>query len=122
MKKISESAVSDNILAEARKYNTILFRNNVGLCTTRDGSVIRYGLHKGSADFIGLKSVLITPEMVGTTLAVFVSVEVKHSNWKPAKTPSQHEIEQNNWRDQMLKRGAIAGYVTSEEDLAKLLA
>ena len=45
----------------------------------RGGSAARiaYGLGKGTADLIGLRSVEITPEMVGRRVAVFLSVECK---------------------------------------------
>lgn len=40
------------------------------------------GLCPGSSDLIGLKAVKITPEMIGTELAVFVAIEVKLPNGK----------------------------------------
>ena len=46
---------------------------------------VKYGLYKGSSDLIGWKSIEITPEMIGQRFAVFVSVEVKKSDWKPPK-------------------------------------
>lgn len=54
------------------------FRNNVGAFLTLDGKrKVRCGLHPGSSDRIGWRSVEITPEMVGQRLAVFVAIEVK---------------------------------------------
>ena len=54
-----------------------IFRNNVGALPTADGKVLRYGLCTGSSDLIGLKSVTITPDMVGSTVAVFIAAEGK---------------------------------------------
>jgi len=80
-----------------------IFRNNVGSAfigaskkftqsqtvNVKSGDVLiqnaRYfdaGLCVGSSDLIGLKAVKITPEMVGTELAVFVAIEVKLPNGK----------------------------------------
>ena len=38
---------------------------------------MRFGLCKGSSDLIGLRSLEITPEMVGQRVAQFVALEVK---------------------------------------------
>jgi hypothetical protein len=41
------------------------------------GRLVTYGLCKGSSDLIGLRQVLIGPEHLGQTLAVFTAIEVK---------------------------------------------
>ena len=38
---------------------------------------MRFGLCKGSSDLIGLRSLEITPELVGQRIAQFVALEVK---------------------------------------------
>ena len=53
------------------------FRNNVGIAIYPDGSRVRYGLCPGSSDLIGWKRTVITPEMVGRTLARFLAIECK---------------------------------------------
>lgn len=53
------------------------FRNNVGRAHTDDGRWIQYGLCVGSSDVIGWTPVVITPAMVGRTLAVFTALECK---------------------------------------------
>jgi hypothetical protein len=104
------------------------FRNNVGmgwagkLVSNVNGRVtldrarpLHAGLVKGSGDLIGWKSVKVTPDMVGMTLAVFVSVEVKDG---PKGKTSE---AQDNWRDVVNGFGGIAIIARSEsEALAQL--
>jgi hypothetical protein len=54
-----------------------LWRNNTGALVDQQGRFVRFGLCKGSSDLIGLRSLEITPELVGQRLAQFVAVEVK---------------------------------------------
>lgn len=72
---------------EARVQNTIrlalgrgpirLWRNNTGALKDQQGRLVTFGLCKGSSDLIGWRSVTVTPDMVGSKLAVFVAIEVK---------------------------------------------
>lgn len=61
----------------AAAQGIILYRNNVGLYYTRNGTPVRCGLCVGSSDLIGYTPTLITPEHVGDTYAVFTAVEIK---------------------------------------------
>lgn len=80
-----------------------LFRNNVGTALftgNQDAAArmlnsqgfavhrVKYGLCPGSSDLIGWRSVIITPDMIGQRLAVFLAVEVKtqHGRISPAQT------------------------------------
>ena len=54
-----------------------LWRNNTGALVDQQGRFVRFGLCKGSSDLIGLRSLEITPELVGQRLARFVALEVK---------------------------------------------
>ena len=77
------------LLATGKHPNIRLFRNNTGQGwqgqTQRDGAKLiitnprplMAGLHKGSSDLIGWKTVEITPDMVGQHVAIFTAVEVK---------------------------------------------
>lgn len=89
-----ERSIQNDILRDLGAHPDVrLFRQNVGeawagiLVSYRNGRVIldnarpfRAGLCVGSSDLIGLQRVLITPDMVGTTLAAFVAIEVKTQN------------------------------------------
>ena len=54
-----------------------LWRNNTGALVDQQGRFVRFGLCKGSSDLIGLRSLEITPELVGQRLAQFVALEIK---------------------------------------------
>lgn len=74
------------VLVRASELGARLFRNQCGKyrlarpacreCQS-SGRVVASGLCIGSSDLIGWRSVVVTPEMVGRTLAVFVAVELK---------------------------------------------
>lgn len=112
-----------------------LFRNNVGSFWTgkiervrapgavavkpgdvviRSARIVNCGLHEGSGDLIGWKSVEVTPDMVGQRLAVFVSMEVKAAGGKlrPA---------QRNWLDVVRSMGGLAGVARSADEADEAL-
>jgi len=87
----SENEIKAEVMLEASKLGWTLFRNNVGVAVRQDGTPVRYGLANisqkmnqavKSSDLIGIRPVLITPEMVGHTLGQFVAIEVKKEDWK----------------------------------------
>jgi len=105
-----------------------LFRNNVGKAwageavTLKDGSVLirnprpfHAGLMKGSADLIGWRSIIVTPEMVGQKLAVFASVEVKSAKGRAT-------LEQKTWHANVINAGGLSVIAHSAEEAKKGLA
>ena len=92
-----------------------LFRQNVGMLKDERGRMVRFGLHPGSADLIGWRTVTITPDMVGKQVTVFASVEVK-SPWGRVKP------EQQNWLEQVTKAGGLAVVARSPEEAAEFFA
>lgn len=104
---------------EASQLGHRLWRNNVGAGKLETGSYIRWGLCNDSvavnaalksADLIGLRRVLITPDMVGSTIAQFMSIEVKRPGWHYTGTP--REISQLHWAELILGFGGYAAIVT----------
>lgn len=91
-----------------------VFRNNVGLAKFPNGSVVKYGLATGSADLIGWRSVTITQEMVGKTVAVFLSVECKAPKGRLTD-------KQTAWMEAVNKAGGIAVVAKSVDDISHLL-
>jgi hypothetical protein len=92
-----------------------LFRNQVGqLPDPRTGRPVQFGLARGSADLIGWRTITITPDMVGTRLAVFTSIEVK--------TPTGHLTpQQHAWLGTVRTAGGIAGVARSVRDAEEIL-
>lgn len=64
---------------------------------------LRAGLHEGSSDLIGWKTVEITPEMIGKKVAIFVSIEGKTDFGRISNT-------QAIWLQNVKNAGGI-GYV-----------
>ena len=103
-------------LALGTSPNLRIFRNQVGsLPDPRTGRLVTFGLARGSADLIGWRTVTITPEMVGTQLAVFTSIEVK--------TPTGRvRPEQQAWLGAVQSAGGIAGIARSVADASQIIS
>ena len=123
MKRKPESAVQSAILLALGSHPDVrLFSNPVGEAwagrTVRaeggavllaNASRVRYGLAIGSADLVGVRRLVITPDMVGRTVGVFLSVEVKAEDGSPG--PGQIP-----WRDMVRAMGGLAGIARSPEE------
>jgi hypothetical protein len=104
-----------------------MFRNNVGEAwlgrnfTIRDGKLIdgkahrvAYGLAPGSSDLIGLRSVPVTPQMVGMHVAVFCAVEVKSEKGRSSQ-------EQDSFLEMVQSLGGMSGIARSVEEAKKIV-
>lgn len=132
-----ESSILHRILFACGQGATRLFRCNTGvayagkrvdhinshprmvMCYPGDAIVrgaqpIRMGLCNGGGDLIGWKSRVMQPDDVGTRIAVFASVEVKTERGRVS-------ADQQNFIDQVLAAGGIAGVARSEADAEYLL-
>lgn len=95
-----------------------LFRNNQGVARepTADGRTryIRYGVcNPGGSDLIGWRQVVVTPDMVGKKVALFLAVEVKTPG---ARTKKDRAKRQADFRNAVQRAGGIAIVATSPED------
>ena len=111
----SEQSIQQNIRLTCSTGSTRLFRNNTGTLRDQHGRPVSFGLARGSADLIGWRTVTITADMVGTTVAVFTSIEVKTATGRVRP-------EQRQWLDAVQAAGGIAGVARSVEDAEQLLA
>ena len=112
---VSEQRIQQEIRLACSTGDTRLFRNNTGTLRDQHGRPVQFGLAKGSADLIGWRTVTITPEMVGTQVAVFTSIEVK--------TPTGRlQPEQQQWMEAVQAAGGIAGVARSVEDACIVLS
>lgn len=112
---MKESNIQQEVRLALSVGGVVTFRNNSGAYEDDRGRWVRYGVGQpGGADLIGWRQIVVTPDMVGQSLAVFVAVEVK--------TPTGKATEaQINFLDQVNKAGGIAGVVRSKEDALALL-
>ncbi len=97
-------------LALGTRADLRLYRNQVGsLPDPRTGRLVTFGLARGSADLIGWRTVVVTPEMVGQRIAVFTSIEVKTPTGRVAPA-------QQHWLQAVRTAGGIAGIARSVRD------
>lgn len=117
-----ESEIAEEIQAEASKYNITLFRNNSGAFKDSRGILVRYGLGNiskkfnsviKSSDYIGFTEMTVTPDMVGSKVAIFTALEIKTLDWKYSGT--EREVAQLKFIDLVNKKGGIASFVNSIE-------
>lgn len=121
---LSEVGVQSLIRIEATKKGCRLWRNNVGAAYMKDGSFLRYGLANDSAalnkqiksaDLIGIRPVVITASMIGSTIGQFISREVKSSKWR--YTGNDREKAQLAWINLIISFGGDACFANSEGTL-----
>lgn len=120
---MAESSVQAEIRLLASQRGWRLWRNNCGVLPDRNGRPVRFGLANDSkalnkqfksADLIGIIPVVVTQEMVGNTIGVFASVEVKHPDWRPTAGDERYQA-QCRWRDLVLSLGGYA-VITNRSD------
>lgn len=87
-----------------------------GMAMIYGARAIRFGLHEGSSDLIGWKTVTITPDMVGRKVAIFLGVEVKTEN-------DEMRANQKTWDKIVRQFGGISviARTANADELRKLM-
>jgi len=108
---VSEAAIQQQVRLALSAAGSVAFRNNIGAYQDpKTNRPIRYGVcNPGGSDLLGWTPVVVTHDMVGTTIAVFTAVEVKTSTGKPTEP-------QLNFIAQVLRAGGFAGIARSGAD------
>lgn len=118
----TERGVQDRARLAASVAGGVLWRNNVGATYDDKGNFIRYGLANDSkrvndetksADLIGINPVVITLDMVGTTIGQFDSLECKTPGWTYSGTP--REVAQMNWAAIVTSLGGRARFTNGSD-------
>lgn len=131
----NETRLYTPICIAASKEGHRLFRNNVGtglqfVDRPPKGweppkwlKPFTYGLPSGSGDLVGWTRVVVTPDMVGQTLAVFASVEVKDEHWRstPSFERSDRGMAQAAWARAVEGAGGRSGRAQSVEEALGIL-
>lgn len=115
------------ILRECGAGDVRLFRNNVGtgwqgrvvrrddgLLILADPRPLHAGLCVGSGDLIGMRRIIITPDMIGRAIAQFVSLEAKTGSGRTTDA-------QRNWAAFVTEFGGLAGIARSVEEARAIL-
>lgn len=123
---MTESELQALILrAAGSKRHVRLFRNQVGEgyvgkalrdpegVFLADARHVRMGLFPGSGDLIGWRTVTITEDMIGASVAQFLSIEIKTATGKV-------KPEQLNWMEQINMAGGHAIIARSVSDTDNL--
>lgn len=112
----SEKKVTNEVLLHISEHmpELRLLRNHVGMIEDKNGKRHKFGLGTGSADFVGIKTVTITPDMVGQKLGVAIALEMK-------KEKGGKESEaQKRWGAAVRRRGGLYAVVSCIDDLKNL--
>lgn len=131
---MSEADIMRRLQVAASKFGARLFRQNIGLAwiglaekgfpgrrvTLNAGDVVvrkARPFHAGvtgMSDLGGWVPVVITPDMVGSTIAVYVQVEVKTDTGRASS-------EQRAWINAVKAAGGRAGVARNDDDLSEIL-
>lgn len=97
-------------IGKSKKFTTPATVNvKAGDVLIQNARFFTAGLCVGSSDLIGFKSVKITPEMVGNTVAIFSAAEIKTASGKASK-------EQIAFIEMVNRFGGIGFFARTEEE------
>jgi hypothetical protein len=98
-----------------------LFRQQVGTFRALySDHLVKVGI-PGMADITGLTSRIITPDMLGQRVGVYVAIECKAAGSKDYDTSKDRRIKQAAFRETVARLGGIAGVARSVEEARGIL-
>jgi hypothetical protein len=86
-----------------------LSRTKAGFTVLKNARGASFGLCAESSDVIGFRTIVITPDMVGQTVAVFIAIEVKAAGGRPSP-------EQRAFIQMAQQAGGLAGIARSVDE------
>lgn len=125
---ITEAQLLSEVRIQAPKYGSFLMRNNSGVFVNqKTNRPIRFGLGNDSSrlnskfkssDLIG-----ITPRRCecGRIHGIFTALEIKKPKWKFDKNNNVH-VGQNNFLNKIRENGGLCAFITSMNDLHRILS
>lgn len=117
MATITEKDIERTLILHASQCGSTLFKNNVGKLRDERGNIVNFGLCKGSSDLIGWTPVTITPDMVGSKIAVFTAVEVKKNKFGKYRATE----DQKRFISAVQANGGMAGVADCKMDLERII-
>lgn len=108
---VGKAYASNDVVKVPRKMPVVMGPKDILLRNYRPFDT---GLPPGFADLFGMVSVVITPDMIGQTIAQFIAPEVKDENGRASPL-------QKNFSAAVNKAGGRAGIVRSVADAEALV-
>ena len=114
--RVAESSILDQVKDAARAIAGVrVWRNTRGTVDKVSGGKVKFGVGpNGAADLIGWKRITVTPAMVGSEIAVFVSIETKAADGDTADN-------QRRWHARVRDDGGITGFARSAAEAEAIL-
>lgn len=109
---VGQAWTGNDILRPKREPVTVTLRP--GDILIRQARPFDTGLPVGVSDLNGMTRVVVTPDMVGATVAVYTAIEVK----QPGKNPT---AEQVNYLRAVHRAGGLCGVARSAEDALRIV-
>lgn len=119
---MKETPLLKRVRVALSRLGCVMFRNNVGAAWQGDAVElggnkvlitnarrVKYGLFVGSSDLIGWRSVTVTQDMVGKSVAVFVALETKGKHGRLTQ-------EQRGFIGAVANAGGFAGHARTVEE------
>ena len=118
---MAEAKNQDDIRLAYSAAGGRLFRNHRGkIQDKRTDTWHEFGLAPGASDLIGWTPVVVTPEMVGQTVAVFTAIEVKRDA-AAARRKNKLTGQQRSFCNQVRAAGGLALFAWTVRQALELL-